>query len=66
MVKKMSKVSLLLIVLLVAIIFGPLVTIWSLNTLFPVLAIPYTFETWVAAVVIAGIIRGDGLSFKGK
>ena len=62
----MSKVSLLLIVLLVAIIFGPLVTIWSLNTLFPVLAIPYSIETWLATVVIAGIFRGDGISFKGK
>ena len=52
--------------MIVLIILGPIATIWSLNTLFPVLAIPYTFETWVAAVVIAGIIRGDGLSFKGK
>ena len=66
MVKKMSKVSLLLIVLLVAIIFGPLVTIWSLNTLFPVLAIPYSIETWVAALIIGGIVRGDGVFFKGK
>jgi hypothetical protein len=66
MVKKMSKVSLLLIVLLVAVIFGPLLTIWSLNTLFPVLAIPYSIETWLATAVIAGIVRGDGVSFKGK
>ena len=58
--------NLLLVLMIVLIILGPIATIWSLNTLFPVLAIPYTFETWVAAVVIAGIIRGDGLSFKGK
>jgi len=56
----------LIILLILLIILGPIVTIWSLNTLFPVLAIPYTFETWVASVIIAGIIRGDGLSFKGK
>jgi hypothetical protein len=62
----MSKETFLIILLILLIILGPIVTIWSLNTLFPVLAIPYTFETWVAAVVIAGIIRGDGLSFKGK
>ena len=62
----MSKVSLLLILLFVLIIVGPIVTIWSLNTLFPVLAIPYSPETWLATVVIAGIFRGDGLSFKGK
>ena len=64
--KKMSKETFLIILLILLIILGPIVTIWSLNTLFPVLAIPYTFETWFAAVVIAGIVRGDGLSFKGK
>jgi hypothetical protein len=62
----MSKETFLIILLILLIILGPIVTIWSLNTLFPVLAIPYTFETWFAAVIIAGIIRGDGLSFKGK
>ena len=62
----MSKVSLLLILLFVIVVFGPLLTIWSLNTLFPVLAIPYSIETWLATVVIAGIFRGDGVSFKGK
>ena len=62
----MSKVSLLLIFVIVVVVFGPLLTIWSLNTLFPVLAIPYSIETWLATVVIAGIFRGDGISFKGK
>jgi hypothetical protein len=62
----MSKISLLLIVLFVAVVFGPLLTIWSLNTLFPALAIPYSIETWLATAVIAGIFRGDGISFKGK
>jgi len=62
----MNKMNLLLVLIVLLIILGPIATIWSLNTLFPVLAIPYTFETWVAAVVVAGIIRGDGLSFRGK
>jgi len=62
----MSKVTLVLILIFAVIIFGPIVTIWALNTLFPVLAIPYTIETWLATVVIGGIFRGDGLSFKGK
>ena len=62
----MSKVTILLILLFVLIIVGPIVTIWALNTLFPVLAIPYTIETWLATAVIAQIFRGDGLSFKGK
>jgi hypothetical protein len=62
----MNKVTLLLIFVVVVVVFGPLLTIWSLNTLFPVLAIPYSIETWLATVVIAGIFRGDGISFKGK
>ena len=62
----MSKVSLLLIFVIIVVLFGPLLTIWTLNTLFPVLAIPYSIETWLATVVIAGIFRGDGISFKGK
>lgn len=36
------------------IVLGPVLIIWSLNTLFPVLAIPYTLETWVAAFFISG------------
>ena len=56
----------LIILIILLIILGPIVTIWSLNTLFPVLAIPYTLETWIATVVVAGIIRGDGISLKGK
>jgi hypothetical protein len=66
MEKKMNKMNLLLVLILIVVFLGPLVTIWALNTLFPVLAIPYSIETWLATAVIAGIIRGDGLSFKGK
>ena len=62
----MSKGSLLLILVVLLVVVGPLLTIWSLNTLFPVLAIPYSVETWFATVIIGGIIRGDGVSFKGK
>lgn len=38
-------------IFVLAIIFGPLALIWAINTLFPALLIPYTFETWLAAVV---------------
>ena len=62
----MSNTIMLVIFLLILVILGPIATIWALNALFPVLAIPYTLETWFAAVIIGGIIRGDGLSFKGK
>lgn len=52
------------IVLLFAIVM-PIATIWSLNTLFPVLAIPVTFDTWLATIVLGGVVGGtNGISFK--
>jgi len=39
-------------------IFGPLLTIWALNTLFPALAIVYTWETWTAIVLLGLWFRG--------
>ena len=41
------------------IVFGPFITIWAMNTLFPVLAIPYTFDTWCALVLISLYIKGN-------
>lgn len=41
-----------------AIIFGPIATIWSLNTLFT-LAIPYEFETWCAVVWLSMVTFGN-------
>jgi hypothetical protein len=38
------------------IVLGPLLILWSLNTLFPVLAIPYTIWTWVAALILGAIV----------
>jgi hypothetical protein len=42
----------------VAVVFGPIVGIWSLNTLFPVLNIAYTVETWCAYFLLFGSITG--------
>jgi membrane protein implicated in regulation of membrane protease activity len=36
------------------IVFVPWLGVWALNTLFPSLAIPYTLETWAAALIIKG------------
>jgi hypothetical protein len=47
----LTIVSILTLAIL-AIIFVPLATIWSLNTLFPVLSIPYTFYSWLAVIVM--------------
>ena len=37
--------------------FAPILIIWALNTLFPVLAIPYTFETWVSVFFLFWFFR---------
>jgi hypothetical protein len=38
------------------IIAGPLLIIWALNTLFPVLAIDYTIWTWLAALILGSVV----------
>lgn len=46
----------ILVVALVAV--GPLITLLALNTLFPTLAIPYTFGTWLATLWVLMVING--------
>lgn len=52
-----------LVVVILAI--GPLATIWSANTLFPGLAIPYSIETWVAVIILGAFFRAN-VSIKKK
>ena len=52
------------VIVVLIIVFGPIATIWALNTLFPALGIPYTFETWCAAVVLGSVIQGTNFSSK--
>ncbi len=53
-------------VILLVLIFAPLLTIWSLNTLFTTLEIPYTMETWAATVIITGVIQSTNLGIKSR
>lgn len=54
-----------LILLVVAIIIaGPLLLIWSLNTLFPLLAIPYNIWTWLATLILSVAIKSK-VTFNG-
>lgn len=49
----------MLIALIGFIIFiGPVATIWALNTLFPVVNIPLSFDTWVAALILGSVVSG--------
>jgi hypothetical protein len=52
-----SKTISILILIIGFIIFIPLLSIWSLNVLFPVLAIPYTWKTWLAIILIQGLFK---------
>jgi hypothetical protein len=53
---KQTKDIITIIALLVfgtlLLVFGPIAIIWSLNTLFPVLAIPIGFYQWAAVVLL--------------
>jgi hypothetical protein len=61
----MSKVFLIVAFVVLLIVLAPIATIWSLNTLFPALAIPVTFDTWAASLILGGVVGGTtGISFK--
>lgn len=62
--KSFSIVAFVLFLVCV-VIFGPFLTIWAANTLFPSLAIPYTFDTWLAVVLLGGFFRGTITTNKG-
>jgi hypothetical protein len=51
----MFKIALIVVAIFAVLLMGPILMIWSMNTLFPVLAIPYTLNTWAAAVLLGGL-----------
>ena len=52
-----SKLILFGALIIVLIVLGPLGIIWALNTLFPVLAISYTIETWAATIILGSVFK---------
>lgn len=52
-----TTATLFIFVVILVVIFGPLLTIWSLNTLFPVLNIAYNFYTWFAVIILGSFFR---------
>ena len=54
----------LIFIIAIAVLF-PFLVIWALNTLFPVLAIAYTLQTW-SAVVIMQIVLQAGIKYNKK
>ena len=53
----MLKILFAVALIVFLIVIGPILTIWSLNTLFPMLAIPFTWETWAAVVLLGAFLR---------
>ncbi len=58
MIGSILKLIVGITLLAIVIVFGPLLGIWSINTLFPVLAIPYTWQTWAAFFLLFGGLTG--------
>lgn len=60
-----TKIVLIVALVLAIIVLMPWAGIWALNTLFPTLAIPFTFDTWCASVILGGIVSGNNfVTFK--
>lgn len=53
------KLILGMVVIAVLLAAGPWLVIWSMNTLFPVLAIEFTFWTWCAVIILFSAIRAN-------
>jgi len=66
MMTSLFKLILGITLIVLAIALGPLLGIWSLNTLFPVLAIPYTLETWAAFGLLLGGASGVRVGSRNK
>lgn len=62
LIKIILKIIIGLLLIAVAVIVGPLLILWALNTLFPVLAIPYTWQTWASAFILSSPFSAGAFS----
>ncbi len=60
---KLQLVSFIIAILVIAFGLGPLALIWAINTLFPAVAIEYSFINWLAVLVVIAVTRSS-VSFK--
>ena len=61
---KLTAGLIIIALAIAAVVVGPLVTIWAVNTLFG-LTIPFTLETWFATLIMGAFVRGESiLTFK--
>jgi hypothetical protein len=59
MKNNLGLVLLIVAAVILLLIAGPLIVIWSANTLFPALAIPYTWETWLSTILLGAFFRAN-------
>ena len=59
----LTFISSMIVLAVVIILLGPFIVIWGLNVLFPALAIPYTFETWLAVIAVRLVFQTN-VTFK--
>jgi len=52
-----------IVLIIAAMIFLPLLAIWSVNTLFGT-SIVFTIKTWFASLVLVGIVGGTSVSYE--
>jgi len=61
--KGLMTVVAMVALIVTLVVAGPLLVIWALNTLFPVLAIQYTVWTWLAALILGAAV-GPNIKYK--
>ena len=61
--EKLIAGIILIVLAILIVILSPLVFIWAINTLFP-LVIPYTFTTWCAAFIVICLFGKSAVSLK--
>jgi hypothetical protein len=65
-VETLGIVGIVVLVILLVVI-GPILTIWAWNTLFgSILAIPTTFDTWLAVAVLGMFFSGSSFNYRSK
>jgi heme A synthase len=59
MLDTVAKLILAIGLIILVAALGPWLVIWSLNTLFPALAIEFTFWTWCAVILLYSSFRAN-------
>ena len=57
--RDLIKIIFALALIVVLLLIGPWLVIWSLNTLFPVLAIEFGLSTWAAVIILGTFLRAN-------